>query len=157
MTRVAGLLILLYGVRPERIHQLTTADVAKTGERTYLTFATQPIELPPVMASLFDELILEAERTPSSMLRDGEGRHLFPSPKRQHEPVHPVTLGRWLARAGMSPHLARNHAMIALTTDLPAAVVSAQMGLTPQTTARWAQLSQRDNTEYLIARNYAKP
>jgi len=42
--------------------------------------------------------------------------------------------------------------MLALASDLPAAVVATQTGLTPQTASRWAQFSQRDSIEYVIAR-----
>ncbi|WP_298944319.1 hypothetical protein [uncultured Microbacterium sp.] len=42
--------------------------------------------------------------------------------------------------------------MLALATDLPAAVVATQLGLTAQTTSRWAQFSQRDSIEYIVAR-----
>lgn len=57
-----------------------------------------------------------------------------------------------MARAGISPRIARNYAMLALTSDLPAAVVASQTGITPQAASRWAQFSQRDNAEYIAAR-----
>ena len=62
-----------------------------------------------------------------------------------------------MARAGVSPRIARNHVMLALTTDLPSAVVATQMGITPQTASRWAQFSQRDNAEYIAARTTLFP
>lgn len=57
---------------------------------------------------------------------------------------------------GMQPRVTRNSAMLALTSDLPAAVVATQTGLTAQTTTRWAQFSQRDRVEYLVARTQEK-
>lgn len=42
--------------------------------------------------------------------------------------------------------------MLALTSDLPAAVVATQVGITPQAASRWAQFSQRDSVEYIAAR-----
>ena len=44
------------------------------------------------------------------------------------------------------------YAMLALASDLPAAIVAVQMGITPQTASRWSQFSQRDNSEFVAAR-----
>lgn len=150
--RVAGLLVLLYGARIESIHRLTTADMSTAEGRTYLAIATDPIELPSAVAQLIGQLASIAERSPRAQTRTGEAGYLFASSRRSHEPVHPTTLGRKLAQAGIHPQIARNSAMLALASDLPAAVVAAQMGLTAQTTTRWAQFSQRDSIEYLVAR-----
>jgi len=151
-TRVAALLVLVYGARTDRIHRLTTADTTATGSRTYLALSTEPIEVPNPIAQLLAQLVTDAEQDPRALRRDGEGIYLFPSPRRHHEPIHPTTLGRWLARAGVSPRIARNYAMLALTSDLPAAVVASQVGITPQAASRWAQFSQRDNSAYVAAR-----
>ena len=56
-------------------------------------------------------------------------------------------------QAGIHPQIARNSAMLALASDLPAAIVATQMGLTAQTTTRWARFSQRDSIEYILARS----
>ncbi len=156
-TRVAALLVLLYGARTDRIHRLTTVDTTTAGERTFLALSTEPTEIPNPDAQLLARIATDAEQNPRALRRDGEGSHLFPSPRRHHEPIHPTTLGRWMARAGVSPRIARNHAMLALTTDLPSAVVATQMGITPQTASRWAQFSQRDNAEYIAARTTLFP
>lgn len=151
-TRVAGLLILLYGARVERIHQLTTADLRTTEGRTYLAIATDHIEIAPVVAEIVDRLRSTAQQSLPARTRTGEASYLFASPRRPHEPIHPTTLGRKLAQAGIRPQVTRNTAMLALASDLPAAVVATQTGLTPQTASRWAQFSQRDSIEYVIAR-----
>lgn len=152
-TRVAGLLILLYGARVERIHKLTTADISGVEGPTQLAISTEPIELATPVARLIRRLAENARRSPRALTRTGEGSFLFASPRRPHEPIHPTTLGRRLAAAGVQPRITRNHALLALAADLPAAVVATQTGLTPQTTGRWAQYSQRDNIEYLVARS----
>lgn len=151
-TRVAGLLILLYGARIERIHRLTTADLNQLDGRTYLGISKDPIEIPSAIAQLIEELAAAAEQIPRALTRTGEASYLFASPRRPHEPIHPTTLGRKLGQAGISTRTTRNYAMLALTSDLPAAVVATQLGLTPQTTTRWAQFSQRDGIEYIVAR-----
>lgn len=150
--RVSGLFVLLYGARIDRIHQLTTADLEWVDERLFVALSADPIEVPTVLAQLIDRLVVAAEQHRSVPMGPGEAAHLFPSPRRAHEPLHPTTLGRRLARAGVRPRVARNSALLALTSDLPAAVVAAQTGLTPQTATRWAQMSQRDNIAYVAAR-----
>lgn len=152
VTRVAGLLILLYGARTERLHRLTTADITTVAGRTCLTIATDPVELPSPVAQLVGELATTAARSPNARTRTGEDSYLFASPRRPHEPLHPTTLGRKLASAGIHPQITRNTAMLALTSDLPAAIIATQLGLTPQTTTKWAQFAQRDNMEYIVAR-----
>ncbi len=151
-TRVAGLLILLYGARTESIHRLTTADISTEEGRTYLAIARDPLELPLPVAQLIGQLAAVAERSPRAQTRTGESGYLFASSRRSHEPIHPTTLGRKLARAGIRPQISRNSAMLTLASDLPAAVVAIQMGLTAQTATKWAGLSQRDGSEYLLAR-----
>lgn len=151
-TRVAGLLILLYGARTGDIHRLTTADISSAEGRTCLTIARNSLELPSPVAELIEQLADVAEVTPRAHTRTGDARYLFASPRRLHEPIHPTTLGRKLAQAGIHPQIARSSAMLALASDLPAAVVATQMGLTAQTTTRWARFSQRDSIEYLLAR-----
>ena len=151
-TRVAGLLVLLYGARIERIHKLTTADVTTEDGHTYLAVSAEPIQTPTPLGQLIGQLAADVESNDRALLRGGGGSYLFASPTRPHEPIHPTTLGRKLARAGIRPQITRNTAMLALTSDLPAAVVAVQTGLTAQTATRWARFSQRDHIEYIVAR-----
>ena len=151
-TRVAGLLILLYGARTGDLHRLTTADISRAEGRTCLAITREPLQLPSQVAGLIEQLANVAEVSPRAQTRAGDAHYLFASPRRLHEPIHPTTLGRKLALAGIHPQVSRNSAMLALASDLPAAVVATQMGLTAQTTTRWAQFSQRDSIEYLLAR-----
>jgi hypothetical protein len=118
----------------------------------FVALTTDPIEVPTMLARLFDRLIAEAREDPRALTRAGDTRHLFPSSRRAHEPIHPTTLGRHLVRAGVHPQITRNYAMLALTNDMPAAVVAVQTGVTAQTASRWAPFSQRDRIEYLLAR-----
>lgn len=155
-TRVAGLLILLYGARTETIHRLTTADISTAEGKTYLVVAIDPLELPSPVAQLMEQLAVVAKASSRARTRTGEGYYLFASSRRSREPVHPTTLGRKLAEAGVHPQASRNSAMLALASEMPAAVVATQMGLTAQTTTRWAQFSQRDSIEYLTARAQEK-
>ena len=107
---------------------------------------------PSPIVQLIEQLAASVDESPRARTRTGEACYLFASSRRPHEPIHPTTLGRKLAHAGIRPQIAHNSAMLALSSDLPAVVLAAQMGLTAQTTTRWAQFSQRDSIEYPHAR-----
>ncbi|WP_301150619.1 hypothetical protein [Mycobacterium simiae] len=151
-TRVAGLLVLLYGAQLTHIQRLTTAHVTSTGPRTRLTLVQHPIELPESVATLVERLARQASENPRARTPDSDAHYLFPG-GRAHEAIHTRTLGVKLADAGIPSRLSRNYSMVALTTDLPAAVVAAQLGLSASATALWAKFGQRDRAEYLLARH----
>ena len=120
--RVAGALILLFGIGPSRVCQLSTADIAVTdAAEVTLTLGKQPIQLPPRLAVLVTQLVDEPS-TPSALRPRGRPRPLFPG-RPPTRPQHPTSLGRSLARWEISPHAGRNAALIDLATDLPATVV----------------------------------
>lgn len=152
VARVAGLLVLLYGARLERILRLTTASIIRTPGGTHLTLSKHPIELPAELATLIDRLAQHVAQAPRARTPAGDAHYLFPSTRRPHAPLHPTALGRRLANIGVRPQIDRNTAMVALAADLPAAVIAAQFALTPQAATTWAQHSRRDSLEYLAAR-----
>lgn len=155
-TRVAGLLVLLYGGRLSHIKRLTTAHVVQVDHQTHLTLAEHPIALPLPVADLVNQLARRASDNPRARTPEGDGHYLFPG-ARAHEPVHTRTLGVRFAEVGIPTRLSRNYAMVALTTDLPAAVVATQLGLSASTTTLWAKFGQRDRAEYLLARQEHPP
>jgi hypothetical protein len=150
--RVAGLLVLLYGARLERIHRLTTADLTRQGGRLQVALADHPTEVPTELARLIQLLAADAATAPRAVTFAGDAIYLFPSTRRPHAPLHPSTLGRRLARIGVRPQVTRNTAMVALASDLPAAIISTQFGLSPASATRWSQHARRDSIEYLVAR-----
>ena len=147
-TRVAGLLVLLYGARLSQLQNLTTASLATRQARRYITLAHHPVELPDRLADLIDGLAQQATANPNAYTRDGRGHYLFPGSRARH-PSHPTTLSRKLTAAGIPSRISRNHALLALGSDLPAAVLATQLGLTTTTTVKWAALAGRDFTAYL--------
>lgn len=149
--RVSGLLLLLYGARISQMRTLTTADVDASPRRTSLALAEHPIDLPEAVAELVERLAQQAADNPRAQTPDNDAHYLFPG-GRPHEPIHATTLGLKLAAAGIPTRLSRNYAMVALTSDLPAAVVATQLGLSASATNLWAKFGQRDRTEYLLAR-----
>lgn len=150
-TRVAALLVLLYGSRLPQIQRLTTTDVIATEKGTALTLAGHPLLLPAKVGALIDRLAAAAEANPRARTLDGSAAHLFPG-GRPHEPIHTTTLGRKLNEAGISVRVNRNRAMLALTSDLPAAIVATQFGLHISSVTTWSKFAQRDQAAYLAAR-----
>lgn len=146
--RVAGLLVLLYGARLSELQHLTTSSLTHRQTRRYITLARHPVELPDRLADLIDALAQTAAANPNAYTRDGRGHYLFPG-SRAHHPWHPTTLSRKLTAAGIPSRISRNHALLALSTDLPAAVLATQLGLSTTTTSGWATLAGRDYTAYL--------
>lgn len=155
--RVAGLFVLLYGARIERIHRLTTADITRPDGRLHVALSDHLTEIPTELVTLIEQLVTTAKESPRGRTLDGDDYFLFPSTRQPHVPTNPGTLGRKLSRIGIHNPVARNTAMAALAADLPAAIVATQFGLTPQTTARWAQHSRRNGVEYLVARSAREP
>jgi hypothetical protein len=149
--RVAGLLVLLFGAQLTHIRSLTTAHVTFEGTATRLALVRHPIDLPDSVADLVNRLVRQAFDNPRAKTLDSDAHYLFPG-GRAHEPLHARTLSVKLTEAGIPSRLSRNHAMVALTSDLPAAIVAAQLGLSASATALWAKFDQRDTAEYLVAR-----
>lgn len=147
-TRIAGLLVLLYGARLPQVQNLTTSSLTRDRGRRYVTLAHHPIELPERLAELIDTLAGTVCADPRARARDGRGYYLFRGGI-AHHPLHVRTLSRKLTTAGIPTRISRNHALLALGADLPAAVLATQLGLSSTTSSQWAQLAQRDYTAYL--------
>ena len=154
-TRVAGLLVLLYGARLIQIKQLTTADVTTESNRTSLALAQHPIELPAPVGELVKELARQASGNPRAQTPNSDAYYLFAG-ARPHESIHARTLSVKLTAAGIPMRLSRNYALVALTSDLPAAVVATQLGLSASTTTAWGKFGQQDQADYLLARQQAR-
>jgi len=150
--RVAGALILLLGIGTSRVCQLSTADIVATeAAEVTLNLGKQPVQLPPRLAVLVTQLVSDSP-TPSALRPRSGPRLLFPG-RPPTRPQHPTSLGRSLARWGISPHAGRNAALLDLATDLPASVVADLLGLHPGTAVKWSKITKRDWASYLASRD----
>jgi hypothetical protein len=151
--KVAGALILLYGVRLTRIHNLTTDRITTTGERSYITFDTNPVLLPPNLARHIDSLITQPSRTATTFQppRGPRPAYLFPG-RPPTLPMHPTTLGTRLRHHGIPVAAGRNSALISLAADLPAPIIADLFGLHPSTAAAWSSYARTDWSEYIASR-----
>lgn len=78
-------------------------------------------------------------------------RWLFPG-RVPGQPVFAHALTTRLNRYGISTRPARNGALMALASDLPAPIIADLLGMHINTAVRWVQLARRDWTDYLVAR-----
>jgi hypothetical protein len=58
-----------------------------------------------------------------------------------------------LRRHGITPVPGRHAAIVAMTADIPAAVLADLLGIAPKTADRWANAVNTDWTYYLAARD----
>lgn len=148
--RVAGLLVLLYGVTVTGICSLTVDDLSNVNSKSFLALATHPVLLPPTVAVLTTKLAIAAR--PSVSRRDGP-QYLFPSPQRIGSHISAGSLTRRLNEAGIYVRVNRNGALLTLAQDLPAPVLAELLGLHISTASQWCRIAQRDWSHYLSARS----
>lgn len=150
----AGSLVLLFGLHLQRIRHLTADQVTEVDGRAYLTAGHHPVLLPPRLGALIRDLA--SQSPPRLMISSGPSasRWLFPGHV-PGQPVHLLSLTTQLNRHGISARPARNGALIALATDLPAAILADFLGLHVNTAVRWVSYARSDWTGYLAARDLA--
>ncbi len=149
--RAAGALILLFGLQAQRIRHFTADHVVLRDGTTYLTAGRHPILLPPRLGALLRQL---ASQPPTRlMISHGPGapRWLFPG-RVPGQPIDNHSLTNRLNRHGISARPARNGALAALATDLPAAILADLLGMHVHTAVRWVTYARRDWADYLAAR-----
>ncbi|WP_157896185.1 hypothetical protein [Mycobacteroides chelonae] len=149
-TRVAGLLVLLYGARLTQVQRLTTGDITTSAGNTQIKLASHPLQLPDAVGALVNELAAAARNNWRARTHTGE-HYLFPGGQ-PGMPIHAATLSRKLTAADIPDRISRNRALLALANDVPAAVIAAQLGLHATTTSGWAKFAQRDWSAYTAVR-----
>ncbi len=145
--RVAGLLVLLYGVTVSSVCSLTVAELTTVKDKTFLALSSHPVLVPPTLAILLHELALSSPPSKS-----GTPQYLFPSTKRIGSHLSPKPLTKRVNEAGVHVRVNRNGALLTLAQDLPAPVLAELLGLHINTASRWCRIAQRDWSHYLSAR-----
>jgi len=150
--RAAGALVLLFGLQLQRIRHLTTGQITDKDGHAYLTAGRHPVLLPPRLGAILRELAAQ----PPTRLMISHGpdapRWLFPG-RVPGQPLDLHSLTNQLNRHGISARPARNGALAALASDLPAAVLADFLGLHVNTAVRWVTFARKDWTGYLAARD----
>ncbi|WP_329159899.1 hypothetical protein OHB49_11165 [Streptomyces sp. NBC_01717] len=154
--RVAGSLILLYGIPGERLRHLSTDDIrGSTAGTTFLQLGRARLWIPPRLAELIHQLV-RAPRQRSTLTRPlgNQASWLFPGVL-PGQPLSRKAFNSQLVRRGIHTRPARTAALIALAGELPAPVLAALLDVHIHTALKWAHHAQRDWSSYLAARTAA--
>ncbi|MFF3006621.1 hypothetical protein ACFVTF_27900 [Kitasatospora sp. NPDC057940] len=149
--RVAGALILLYGMPATRVVRLTHEDILPRKDSVYIRLGDDPVVMPPALAQLLEQQTRVA--VPSVVERGMGCREswLFPG-KLMGQPLSGAKLSQKLLRHGVDVRSARNSALMALAADLPASILSKVLGIHINTAVDWVSYVKRDWSSYLEAR-----
>lgn len=136
--RIAGLFILLYAQSLATCVRLRQTDVTVTDSTVSVTFASDPIEMPPPVAQLVRRYLEAPARR--AIYRTAESNWLFGGllPTSHITEAH---LSRILSNAGIAPRLAKEAAMRQLATALPARIVADTIGVSIGTASKWSRTS----------------
>jgi hypothetical protein len=149
--RVAGALILVFGLPLGTILRLKRDAVRSRDGNTFLCFDNREIPLPPRIADLVHRLGAEkAQHTIVTGLHRDQP-WLFPG-RAPHRPATPGSFHNGFARYGITAALGRNTAVRNLASDLPAPILAGATGLHINTATQWSRLARRDAATYLAAR-----
>lgn len=148
--RVAGALVLVFGLHVARIVELTTDDLG-LGDEPQLRINGHNLVLPPALGTLLDQHVATATTT-SLVDRSGTPANwLFPG---QHagRPLAGASLVSKLVAHEIPARISRNSALLNLASDLPAAVLSSLLGLSETAAVRWVHRTKRDWHAFLQVR-----
>jgi len=155
--RVAGCLLLLYGQPLSRIAAMTTSQVTRHDDQTFLRLGRHDAPVPSPLASAVLQLISDG-RSYRGVGSPQQTTWLFPGhlPGR---PITPDTLGGRLRALGIFAQTGRRAALLDLAAQLPAAVLADLLGLHHNTAARWMHQAGGDWTRYAaeLARHPHQP
>ncbi|WP_199199044.1 hypothetical protein [Amycolatopsis sp. CA-128772] len=144
--RVAGLLLLLYAQRTATITQLTVDHVHLTPDTVKITFGKSPIILAEPLAGLVRELVA-TRRGKARIGAPDDVPWLFPG-KRPGRPLGDDRLGQRLQEIGLQPRQDRSTALLALATELPAAMLARMLGVHIKVAVQWQQAAAGDWAAY---------
>ncbi|MCX4597696.1 hypothetical protein OG819_51570 [Streptomyces sp. NBC_01549] len=148
--RATGALVLLYGVPVSRIVQLTREHVEERSNGTYIALGTHPVLMPPAVARL---VVAQAGKEPRPLVERPHPTRswLFPG-NLAGRPAGATPLANRLISHGIAVRRAKNSAVLALASDLPASTLSEILGVHINTAVDWVRFVKRDWTAFIEAR-----
>ncbi|KAB1943461.1 hypothetical protein [Brevibacterium linens] len=155
-TRLAGCLLLIYGIRLGRIAELRLSDLREHDGKYSILIGTDPLELP----SSLDIAAIHAQHdrsAPRLMTPATDDDWLFPEgvPGRH---LTSTSLAARLRKLGVhNPTKYRKAALTPLAISLPAPVLSRLLGLSISTATTWATAVSSSNASYAAARLSTRP
>ena len=152
--RVAGSLLLLYGQPLSRIAAITTSQITRRDDTTFILLGRHDVPVPAPLAGAITQLTRDG-RSHRGIGSPTATTWLFPG----HLPGRPITpsrLGERLRDIGIYAQTGRRAALLDLAAQLPAAVLADLLGLHENTAAKWISQAGGDWTRYAaeLARNH---
>jgi hypothetical protein len=145
-TRVAGLLVLVYGQTISRVARLRLEEVVLEDDTVTVQFGDAPVVLEEPLAGLIRTLV-STPRGHSRLTASVPSLWLFPG----GAPGRPITAEGLLHRlrsVGIQGRSARAAALMQLAANLPAVVLARLLGIHPDTAERWAAATASDFARY---------
>lgn len=124
---------------------MTTRQVHLADGGVFVTFATDAIQMPPILDDLVREY-LDYRAIPSAVGRDPGW--LFPGSQPGRHLVTEV-FRRDLNAIGIKPHESRKAALFHLAATIPAPILAGLLGVTDRNAATWAELAARGWNSYI--------
>jgi hypothetical protein len=153
--RIAGLFILLYAQPVSAIARLTTDRITIHDGGVHVLFGDTRLLLLDGLAELVAQQ-LQSRRSHAIVGRGVPTPWLFPGAHPgQH--ISENHLGTRLKRLGIYSHPGRHAALLDLSTQLPAAVLSRLLGVSASTADRWTSRSGNAWTSYAAAIQRRRP
>jgi len=128
-TRIAALILLLYGIPVRKISELTLDDVETTAKQTTIRIGTLPAPIPEPLLPYFHQHLAERGNHHTMNHRT---QWLFPGTRAGHHIVEQALMQR-LRRLGIDIQAARNAALHDLTKEIDPASLAELLGYTPKT------------------------
>lgn len=145
-TRLAGVLVLLFGIRVAHLQRLRVADILEQGGEVTIRLGPDPLLLPDEIAHL---AIAARDRrdAPRLLSDDGEDEWLFPG---QHHgrPISRDSLTARLNTLGVHVRPARTGALVSLVQEVPATVLARLTGLHVTAATGWADAVSASHSRY---------
>ncbi|MEU1274051.1 hypothetical protein [Streptomyces sp. NPDC005799] len=141
--KTAGLLILLFAQPPSRITSLTTEHVILDRDTAALQLGPVPAQMPPPLDAYLRHLYDQANRADTPP----EVRWLFPG-RFPGQRLSCHQLKRRLRDLGVRPRVSRSTALVELTGELPAVVVSRLLGVCQTTADTWRSIAAGEHASY---------
>ncbi|MCG8969604.1 MULTISPECIES: hypothetical protein [Streptomyces] len=149
--RVTGALMLLYGMPITRIVDLTHADIT-AGSTPHLCMGEHPVMLPPTVHQLLQRQADHGVQHSAVGRITARSGWLLPGYAAGTH-TSAAALARKMRLHGLPAHPSRNTALLALASDLPAAVLSDTLGISISGALQWTRRALRDWNAYLAARS----
>ncbi|MBC9731407.1 hypothetical protein [Streptomyces sp. TRM68367] len=135
--RFAGLLVLLYAQPLTVVSQLPVTAVIVEGSQTSLMLGDTPLLLPDPVDKLARRLVAR-RRGHTTIGTTADSPWLFPGAL-AGQPLSSHHLGKRLKRLGIYSRPGRTSALMSLSTQLPAAILTELLGISPETATAWTQ------------------